>query len=121
MDEYSASHMLQSNWNFRNPFDSVLRKKGFFVADSARSPYNFTQYSVLASLDMQYLHELGERKEIFYKDIVRAHHSLYHNNTVQLFSANGYDVVNFSIADFANYPAAEYSRFVLNERMLIDN
>jgi hypothetical protein len=121
MDEYSASHMLQSRWNFRNPLDSVLRNKGFFVADSARSPYNFTQYSLLASLDMQYLQELGKRKIITYKDIVRSHHSLYQNNTVQLFSANGYDIVNFSVSDFAKYPASEYSRFGLNEKMLIDN
>ena len=64
MDEYAGNTALRRRWDFDNPLNSQLRAKGFFAADSARSPYNYTHYSLVSSLDMTYLRNLREHSVI---------------------------------------------------------
>ncbi len=121
LDEYSSSAVLRENWGFHNPVDTVLRNKGFFVADSATSPYNYTQYSLLGTLDMQYLPELSTRDKITYRDIVRSQLSLEENNVVSVLLQAGYKVQNFSVTHMNGIPASPFTRFGSQTRMLIDN
>jgi hypothetical protein len=46
MDEYSNSSYLQSRFNFKNPMDSLLKRKGFHVFNKIHSRFNATLYSV---------------------------------------------------------------------------
>ena len=102
-DEYSRSSTLKKVWGFTNPLDSILRSKGFFVADSARSNYNYTHYSLGSTLDMEYLPTLRNHAVIKFKDRRRAEVALYDNNTVQVFEKNGYAIHNFTIFKFRNH------------------
>lgn len=55
-DEYTNNIALDSLWNFDNtPVTNWLQKEGFYVADSSRANYNFTVYSLSASLNMRYV------------------------------------------------------------------
>ena len=103
-DEYSRSSTLKKVWGFTNPLDSILQSKGFFVADSAHSNYNYTHYSLSSTLDMQYLPNLRDHAVIRFKDRRRAEVALYDNNTVQVFEKNGYAIQNFTIFKFRHHP-----------------
>lgn len=120
-DEYSGQQGLLKGWGFNNPIDSVLRQKGFFVADSATSNYNYTHYSLASMLDMQYLGALKNHTELDFRDIMRAHYSLSSNNTIELLKKNGYEIENYSIYDIDDYPTKGLKDFPNGEFELVDN
>lgn len=121
MDEYSGSTGLKRKWNYNNPLDTILRNKGFFVADSARSSYNYTHYSLSSTLDMIYLDGLQEHSVIGYRDIVRGNMSLRENNVVELLRSTGYDIENYSIYNLQGHPTKVREEFRNADRKLIDN
>jgi hypothetical protein len=104
MDGYPASSTVQKVWNYYNPIDSVLSYKGFYVADSARSNYNYTHYSVASTLDMVYLNGLKNHSIVQYRDIAKAHYSLYNNNVVKFLEKQGYSINNYAIYDIEHHP-----------------
>jgi hypothetical protein len=122
MDEYSASEVLLKKWNFVNPLDSVLKKKKFFVADSATSPYNFTHYSMDAMLDMSYLDGLRSGSVVRFEDMVLGDKSVYQNNVVEFLRRNGYHVKNYTMFDMKDMPAHPYISFKSEPvRLISDN
>lgn len=122
MDEYSASASLLRKWHFRNPLDSVLTNKKFFVADSATSPYNFTHYSMDAMLDMMYLPSLKEGDVVRFEHMVLGDQSVYENNVVDFLQKNGYAVRNYTMFDMQGMPAHPYIRFMSQPgRLISDN
>ena len=121
MDEYSGNSALKKRWNFDNPLDSLLRIRGFFSADSARSPYNYTHYSLAATLDMKYLKELKEHSVIGFRDIVRGNISLYETNVVKLLETVGYKIHNYTIYNIEGHPTKAQEYFVNADFKLIDN
>jgi hypothetical protein len=121
MDEYSGNTALKKRWHFNNPLDSVLRTKGFFAADSARSPYNYTHYSLASSLDMTYLNDLSEHSVIGFRDIVRGNISLRETNTVKLLEKEGYNIHNYTIYNIEGYPTKGQEFFVNSDVRLLDN
>lgn len=62
LDGYTRSDALQRDYGYDNSyFIDGLREQGFFVADCSRSNYGYTQGSITASLNMDYLTELKSR------------------------------------------------------------
>jgi hypothetical protein len=121
MDEYSGNTALKERWGFNNPLDSVLRTKGFFTAGNARSPYNYTHYSLVSSLDMTYLKTLKEHSIIGYRDIVRGNISLHETNVVELLKDAGYNVHNYTIYNIKDFPTKAQEYFVNADFRLLDN
>ncbi|MBE7171819.1 MAG: sulfatase-like hydrolase/transferase [Williamsia sp.] len=119
-DEYANSSTLQKVWGFSNPLDSALIRKGFFVADSSRSNYNFTHYSIASTLDMTYLPDLKNHSVVRLKDLQRGAFSIYSNNVVELFRKNGYAIKNYSIFPLENYPTQGMKQFEYVPELLIN-
>ena len=120
-DEYTSSDNLKRNWNFNNPIDSILRKKGFFVADSATSNYNYTLHSLSSTLDMQYLKNLGNHSIIGTKDFLYKWQAIGNNNVVKLLNEKEYLIENFSIYDVEGSPSHVKPEYDLLIKLLIDN
>lgn len=121
MDEYSGNSALKKGWNFDNPVNGLLRQRGFFVADSARSPYNYTHYSLLSSLDMTYLNGLKNHSVIGYRDIVRGGISLEQTNALELLRDRGYLVHNATIYNIEKAPTKAVEYFKNADFKLINN
>lgn len=121
MDEYSGNTALKKKWNFINPFNDTLRSKGFFVADTAWSPYNYTHYSLVSSLDMTYLPGLENHSVIRYRDIVRGNISLQETNVTKLLKSAGYKIYNYTIYNVDGYPTKAHEYFVNADARLISN
>jgi hypothetical protein len=121
LDEYTGGSVLRERWNFTNPLDTILRNRQFFVADTARSPYNYTHYSLVSTLDMQYLDGLKEHSLIGFRDIVRGNISLQRTNTVSYLKKLGYNVINQTIYHVDEHPTEAREYFVNADFRLIDN
>ena len=121
MDEYSGKSALKKRWNFNNPIDSILRTKGFYSSDSARSPYNYTHYSLASTLDMVYLPNLKEHSVIGFRDIVRGNISLRQTNVVKMLKKLGYKINNFTIYNIDGHPTKAHEYFLNADFKLIDN
>jgi hypothetical protein len=121
MDEYSGKGPLEKRWKFKNPLDSVLASKGFFTAADARSPYNYTHYSLTATLDMQYLKELKEHSEIGFRDIVRGNISLEETNVLKVLKQMDYNIYNYTIYNINDHPTKAHQYFIGADFKLVDN
>jgi hypothetical protein len=61
LDTYTRADALQRDFDFDNsPFLNELRALGFYVADCSRSNYTFTQGSITAALNMEYVPRVEE-------------------------------------------------------------
>ena len=121
MDEYSGNSALKRRWNFNNPIDSILRTKGFFSSDAARSPYNYTHYSLASTLDMIYLPDLKEHSVIGFRDIVRGNISLRETNVLKVLKKLGYNIHNYTIYNIDDHPTKAHEYFLDADFKLIDN
>jgi hypothetical protein len=119
LDEYSASSTLKRKWNYDNLLDTVLAKKGFFVAADATSAYNFTHYSIAATLDMTYLNSLQNGSIVRYRDMVAGDKTVYENNVVAFLKNNGYLITNFTLFDMKGVPAHPLIRFHSDPSLLV--
>lgn len=60
LDSYSRQDILQSKFDYTNAdFLDGLRKLGFYVADCGHSNYEYTEYSLSSSLNMDYIQKFG--------------------------------------------------------------
>jgi len=60
LDSYSRADVLQENFGMDNaPFLNELKQMGFYVAECGRSNYEFTEYSMAATLNMDYIQTYG--------------------------------------------------------------
>lgn len=61
LDTYTRADALQRDFNFDNStFLNELKELGFYVADCSRSNYSYTQATIAASLNMDYLPDLKD-------------------------------------------------------------
>jgi len=61
LDTYTREDALRNEFNFDNSaFLNELRDMGFYIADCSRSNYSYTQASITATLNMNYISELNE-------------------------------------------------------------
>ena len=121
LDEYAATSTLKAKWGFANPLDSLLSATGYFVADKATSPYNFTHYSVGATLDMDYYHRLDKRQSVSYADMVRGDKSISENNVTAYLQRNGYAVHNYSLFNMKGNPTHPFNLFKSEPSRLISS
>ncbi len=119
-DEYAGSSSVKEVWGLQNPLEPMLRKKGFFVAGSARSNYNFTHFSLSSTLDMAYLSGLQNHSIVRLKDLERGNYSVWDNNTVRLFEQNGYAINNFTIFQMKGHPTGNFEMFRYVPKQLIN-
>jgi len=64
LDTYTRSDALLNDFNYDNSaFLDGMRQMGFFVADCSRSNYAYTQGTITAALNLDYLPELTPRLE----------------------------------------------------------
>ncbi len=120
-DEYAASSTLQKVWHFTNPLDQTLRTKGFYVADSAKSNYNFTHYSITSTLDMVYLKGLSDHSVVTLRDLSRGTFAIHDNNVLRLFEDNGYVINNYTIFQLKGHPTKGMLKFGYVPKSLIEN
>ncbi len=62
LDTYTRADALSSDYNFDNrPFIRQMEELGFFVAECSRTNYGYTQGAITASLNLNFLHGLGDQ------------------------------------------------------------
>jgi hypothetical protein len=104
-DEYSSSSALKELWNYdNNDLDSFLTGKGFSIQPFAKSNYNFTQFSVASTLNMEYLN-IPDPKACTIKDYNKHFELIKKNRVCSFLKSNGYDIVNYSIFDLDKSPS----------------
>lgn len=60
LDTYTRADALKNDFGFDNsPFLDTLRSLGFYIVECSRPNYSFTQGSITATLNLNYLSELG--------------------------------------------------------------
>ena len=64
LDSHTRSDALLEDFHFDNSvYLNELREMGFYIADCSRSNYDYTQGSMVAALNMDYLTGLGQYQE----------------------------------------------------------
>jgi len=102
-DGYSGGNALKRFFNYDNvAFENNLRQKGFFIADSSFSNYNYTIYSVASILNMDMLNIPGHFNGR--RDMPVAFDAARHNRIVRYFKKEDYDIFNYSIFDIKDHP-----------------
>ncbi|RYY67182.1 MAG: hypothetical protein EOO12_01925 [Chitinophagaceae bacterium] len=119
-DGYAGAGELSTYLNFDNrAFLAALRQRGFYVADSSRSNYNYTPFSMASMLNLQYLegvgarYTLGAEKSICYPLIGENRFSRYLRDT------QGYTLRNLSIFPVTGQRPPVYSPFFRNGREIL--
>ncbi len=104
-DAYPGASTL--NTIFKRPNDAFyqkLRTRGFFVADSAYSNYNFTEFSTASLLHMNYLRKI-EGRQVSLKHLGYCFETMKQSPFIQFIQNKGYKFDNFSIFDFYGNPS----------------
>lgn len=113
LDCYPATdyqrEMLGVNNNY---FDSSLGAKGFYVLKKSRSNYNFTAFSMAATLGMNYFSNIDTVNRIGSYNYNYAIGALRKAPLFTFLNKTGYTFYNLSIFDFLNYPAFKKELFL---------
>jgi len=113
-DRYASKKNLMQFYDYDNtPFYSMLREKGFFVADGSNANHIRTYLSLCSSLNMDYMPDLLGKVPVQKRVIYRM---LQNNRVLRLLKALGYTYVHLGswyeptkVNRFAdiNYPGAK--------------
>ena len=99
LDAYGRKDILLDLYNYDNSaFLTQLRGRGFYVADCSMSNYEKTYFSLVSSLNMNYLDELGGdalMKSGFQMDLVKARRLIVDNEVRQFLESKQYATVAF--------------------------
>ncbi len=119
-DEYASSLALKEQYNYDNsPLDSFLTDQGFHINKQSNSNYNLTVFSMASVLNMSYIEGLKDGGRILSQDYTNAYQLIRDNKVIGLFSAEGYDIKNYSIFDLAGQPTIAWQSFLpLKTRLL---
>ena len=94
LDEYGSSKTLLNNFNFHNPLDSLLAKKGFFVLSNMKSRFDNTLYSLNAIFN----NDDSVRPINFYAGV----HALKNSRWLANLSNSGYQFINIGLFDIGS-------------------
>jgi len=120
-DEYGSSISLKEKWNYENKLDSSLKKKGFSVQSRSQSNYNFTAFSMSATLNMSFIEGIKNIKSVTADDYANCNILVRDNQVITFLDAHGYDIVNYSMFDLAGHPASvEQSFLPLKTKLITD-
>jgi hypothetical protein len=122
MDEYTNSQTLKNKYEFDNsPFDSFLVEKGFQIQAHSRSNYNYTPFSMSATLNMSFIEGIKNIKEVSADDYATCGLLVRDNEVIKFLDAHGYDIVNYSVFDLAGNPSmVEQSFLPLKTKLITD-
>lgn len=87
-----------------NRFYNDLKERGFYVADSGHSNYNFTEFSTASLLHMNYLKKI-EGREVSLKHLGYCFETMKQSPFINYLQARGYEFNNYSIFDFPGNPS----------------
>ena len=103
-DEYSSSSALKEALNYDNgDLDSFLVDKGFRLLPFSRSNYNFTEFSIASTLNMEYL-EIPNPSACTVKDYNYCFERIKSNAVCSVLTSAGYEIINHSIFDLPKNP-----------------
>lgn len=115
-DGYPSSAYIRDVLKSDNAgLDTLLEKKGFFLAKHSKSNYNETAFSIAATFSMQYLSWLKETTTHLSSVYYKAASSVEISPVIQYLKAAGYDFYNLSIFDFEDHPSIQKNYFVSGE------
>ena len=118
-DEYSSSTALKELWNYDNSeIDSFLVQKGFKLLPYSRSNYNFTQFSIASTLNMNWL-KITDPKACTVKDYSNCFELIKNNQVTSILQSLGYKISNYSIFDVAKDPSPVTEDFLPLKTKLI--
>ncbi len=121
MDEYSSSKALREKYNFENNLDSFLLDRGFSIQTNSRSNYNFTPFSMSATLNMSFIEGIENIKAVTADDYATCNILVRDNEVIKFLDAHGYEIVNYSMFDLAGNPAmVEQSFLPLKTKLITD-
>ena len=110
-DGYSGSNALKKFYNYDNSaFENSLKDKGFFIADSSFSNYNYTVFSIGSMLNIDLLNIPGNYNGT--KDIPVAFDAVRNNRIIDYFQKEGYRIYNYSIFDLKENPPIVKNRML---------
>jgi hypothetical protein len=106
MDEYAGSQTLQKEFNYDNSaFENFLRTYKFHVTATPHSNYSATPISMASFFDMNYVHWMGDRKEVVAQDYTVAENLMGKSSGLKTLAALGYKFVNHSIFNINDRPS----------------
>jgi hypothetical protein len=122
MDEYTNSLTLKNKFGFDNsPFDSFLVAQGFKIQKHSRSNYNFTPFSMSATLNMSFIEGIQNVKSVSADDYATCGILVRDNEVIKFLDAHGYEIHNYSMFDLAGNPAmVEQSFLPLKTKLITD-
>lgn len=111
-DGYPGNIQLKDLFHFDNSkFENALRERGFFIVDSSRSNYNFTQHSIASMLSLSYLKgitHVNSNKT----DIQICRDKIKNSPVISYFENEGYQFYNHSIFDSKEQPSIATPSFL---------
>jgi hypothetical protein len=114
-DAYPGKLQFKKILDYDNSrFEAALMQRGFYIADSSLSNYNFTFFSLGSMLNMNYFkHVSGSIRNK--KNIPAGSKALKENLVLGFLKKQGYTFFNCSIFDFRNTPTKAKPTFWIND------
>jgi hypothetical protein len=110
LDEHMSTKGMKSHFQFDNTaLDSFLVNQGFYIANSSKSNYSQTVFSIASTLQMNYFQALT--KVIFPDDNPLGIAAMKENTLLSILEKNGYCIRNYSLFDFKNHPTRHFKFF----------
>jgi hypothetical protein len=119
-DSYTSSTCLLNDFQYSNELDSLLIKKGFFIARNSRSNYPLTPFSIASILNMGYLREVPMDAKATAKAMLQGASSVYESKLPAILHGEGYRIYNYSPFDIRNHSAINLDYFGPLSKRLID-
>lgn len=111
-DSYASSVSLKERFNFINPLDNFLVKKGFRIQMNSRSNYNLTPFSMASILNMSYVENLQHPLQLKPADYLACNLAIRNNGVIGFLEASGYDIINHSFFDLKGEPTKAKKSFL---------
>ncbi|MBN8864082.1 MAG: sulfatase-like hydrolase/transferase [Sphingobacteriales bacterium] len=121
LDEYAGQSSLKKGMQFENTdFLGALRSRDFFVADSSKSNYNATLYSMASLFSMNYM-DLRGQDSTQVADVGIALQAIYDNRFATFLQQKaGYKILNNSWFRISNSTSMENPSYGPNEAAFIN-
>lgn len=121
LDEYVGSSTLKNHFGFDNKvLNNALRERSFFVPLTPNSNYNYTPFSVLSILNMDYVR--GYDKKDLYSGIAvnKCVKAIEHNLLTSFLANNDYRIINNSFFRIGHESYIPKLFLPTEERILLD-
>lgn len=111
-DELTSSAALKKYYGYdASASDSLLRSRGFYVADSTKSNYNSTAHSLASFFNAGYLRPDLTGKPMDGLTTLQAQHTISEGSVVKLLQSSGYSIVNLGLCRLGEVKAPQTDYF----------